>query len=264
MSGDKILLEIRNLSYSYGSVRVLEGVNLVIRVGEIVSILGPNGAGKTTLLKCILKILRPRGAIYVNGRSIRDYSERELASIIGYVPQIHDSVFAYRVIDFVVMGRAPYHGFFSTPSREEYNRALRILEDLGIAGLADRSIAEVSGGQLQLILIARALVQDAEILLLDEPTAHLDVSNEFRVLDTIRRLVRRKTVKAVVMTMHNPLTASLFSDKIALIHRGEIIAYGPPDHVVTSGLLEKVYGLEFDVITRDDKVIVLPKTISEY
>ncbi len=263
MSGDKVLLEVRNLSYSYGDLRVLENVNLAIRVGEVVSILGPNGAGKTTLLKCILRILQPRGAVYINGRDIGDYSVRELASIIGYVPQIHGSVFAYRVIDFVIMGRAPYHSLFSTPSLREYNKALRILEDLDIADLAERSIAEVSGGQLQLILIARALVQDAKILLLDEPTAHLDISNEFKVLNVIRRLVRRGLVEAVVMTMHNPLIASLFSDKIALMHHGRIIAYGSPSHVITSEALREVYGLEFDIIKRSDKIIVLPKDTSQ-
>jgi len=250
------------LTYSYGSgVKAIENVDLTIESGEAVSILGPNGAGKTTLLKCFLKILRPRGAIYVYGKELSRLKQGDLAKLAGYVPQTHGSVFAYRVIDFVVMGRAPHHGMFSLPSRGEYGRAAEVLRMLGVGDLAERTIAEVSGGQLQLIMIARALIQDARILLLDEPTAHLDVTNKLRVLTIVRDLVRRGVVDAAVVTMHDPMTAGLFSDKVALMSRGKVVAYGKPEHVLTPENLRAVYGIEFDVVSYGGRPLAIPKEL---
>ncbi len=255
-----IILRVENLNYSYDGVhKVLEDVSFTILRGEVTTILGPNGAGKTTILKCILRALKPRGAIYIDGKEVNKITSRELAKIIGYVPHRHHSVFAYKVIDFVLMGRAPHHSMFSLPSRKEYERALEILEELGIKDLADRTIAEVSGGQLQLVLIARALVQEAKILLLDEPTAHLDIANELKVLNIIKSLVKKRKIEAAIMTLHDPLMASLFSDKIVLLNKGKVIAYGSPSTVLTPRNLNMVYGVEFETIVKDEHTIVLPK-----
>ncbi len=254
----KVLVRLEGVSYSYDGVKALEDISLTIHCGEVVSILGPNGAGKTTLLKCLLKILKPHGAIYIDGREINTYRVKELARIIGYVPQIHHSVFAYRVLDFVLMGRAPYHSMFSLPSESEYDKAMEILEELGIRNLADRTVAEVSGGQLQLVLIARALIQEAKILLLDEPTAHLDVSNELRVLSIVYRLVHSRVVDTAIMAMHNPLTASMFSDRIVLMKNNRVVAEGSPREVLTRENLYKAYGVDFEIIVKDGRVIAIP------
>ncbi len=252
------------LTYSYGGgVEVLTDVNLTVKSGEVVSVLGPNGAGKTTLLKCLLKILRPRGAIYIYGRDLSKLKQGDLAKLAGYVPQLHRSVFAYRVLDFVVMGRAPHHGMFSLPSREEYRRAAKVLEMLGIGELAERTIAEVSGGQLQLIMIARALIQDAKILLLDEPTAHLDVSNKLKVLTIVKDLVRKGIVDAAVVTTHDPMMAGLFSDKVVLMSRGRVVAYGEPKQVLTPENLRGVYGIEFEVIDYRGRPLVIPRELTK-
>jgi len=258
------IIKIKDVSYVYDNkVVALKGITFAISKGEVVSILGPNGAGKTTLLKCLLKILKPKGAIYINGKELWKISNRELAKTIGYVPQRYYSVFAYRVLDFVLMGRAPHHTMFSLPSTSEYDKALKILEVLGIKDLANRTIAEVSGGQLQLILIARALVQEARILLLDEPTAHLDIANELKVLGIVRSLVKKKIVDTAIMALHDPIMAALFSDKIILINNGVMVAQGTPRQVLTPENLYKVYGVEFDVVERDDKILIIPKTIPE-
>ena len=254
----KEIIKLKDISYSYGDVKAVEDVNVSVYSGEVVSILGPNGAGKTTLLKCILKLLKPYGAILINGKEINTYHMKDLAKILGYVPQIPKVVFPYRVIDYVLMGRAPHHSIFSLPSKKEYDKAMEILRILGIEYLANRAITDVSGGQFQLIQIARALIQDAKILLLDEPTAHLDISNEFKVLRIVRKLVHRNIIEASIMTLHDPLIASLFSDKIILMHNGKVVAYGAPKNILTNEILYEVYGVNFDIITRGNMVFVLP------
>jgi len=253
-----------NISYSYDSdVKALENISFNVLRGEVVTILGPNGAGKTTLLKCLLKILKPHGAIYIDGKEIQKISNKELARKIGYVPQRHHSIFAYRVIDFVLMGRAPHHTMFSLPSKSEYEKVVEILKILGISDLAHRTIAEVSGGQLQLILIARALIQEAKILLLDEPTAHLDIANELKVLSIVRSLVKKNIVEAAIMTLHDPIMAALFSDKIILLSNGVVLAYGKPEQVLATENLYKAYGIEFDVLRRNNNILVIPKKLPE-
>ena len=258
------IIKVKDLSYAYdGKIIALKGISFTISKGEVVSILGPNGAGNTTLLKCLLKILKPRGAIYINGKELWRITSKELAKSIGYVPQRHHSIFAYKVIDFVLMGRAPHHNIFSLPSKDEYEKAFKILEILGIKDLADRTIAEVSGGQLQLILIARALIQEAKILLLDEPTAHLDIANELKVLSIVRNLVKKKMVDTAIMALHDPIMATLFSDKIVLMDKGIMVAQGRPEQVLTPENLYKVYGIEFDIIRRGNGIFVVPKDVSK-
>ena len=243
------LIKVENLRYSYdGRNPVLENVDLEIRRGEVLALLGPNGAGKTTLLRCLLRALRPRGAIYIDGKRIEDYRTRELAKLLSYVPQTSSPPFNYRVLDFVLMGRAPHHGPLSTPSRREVEHALEVLRILGIEDLADRGIYEVSGGQFQLVLIARCLVQGAKILLLDEPTAHLDVSNRVKVLNLVKRLVEEGRIECAVMALHDPVAAALYSHRVALMHRGRIVAVGEPREVLREDLLEYVYGAKFVVI----------------
>ena len=257
---DRIVIKVADLTYSYrGGIRALKNLSFTIKRGEVVSVVGPNGSGKTTLLKCLLKLLKPQGAVYIDGREIKDISTREIAKITGYVPQEHHPVFTYRVIDFVALGRAPYHSMFSAPSKEEVSYCLKVLEALGIRELADRPYTTLSGGQAQLVLIARALAQGARILLLDEPTAHLDFSNQVKVLKTIRDIVKKGSVNTAVMTLHDPNQALLFSDKVALLKDGYLVDYGKPEEVLTPGKLSKIYGIELAVLSDGITSAIVPK-----
>jgi len=260
LSASDSVIRVEGLTYSYGGrIKALNNVSFTIKRGEVVSIVGPNGSGKTTLLKCLLKILKPLGAIYIDGRELGRLSMRDIAKLAGYVPQEHHPVFTYRVIDFVLLGRVPYHSMFSAPSRREVDLCLKVLESLGIRDLADRPYTSLSGGQAQLVLVARALAQGAKILLLDEPTAHLDFSNQVRVLSTIRDLVHSGKVEAAVMTLHDPNQAMLFSDKIALLKNGELVAYGAPEKVLTPENLSRVYELEFTLLGNHEVRMIVPK-----
>ena len=264
MTESKPIVKVRNLTYKYkGEVIALRNISLTISEGEVTIILGPNGAGKTTLLKCILGLLEPRGTVYIDGKNVYNIKPRDRARKMAYVPQIHHSIFAYRVIDYVLMGRTPHHSLLTLPGKSEYKKAYSILQELGIEELAERTIAEVSGGQLQLVLIARALVQEAEILVLDEPTAHLDIANKILVLSTVRKLVEQGKVRAVVMSLHDPQIAALYADKVILLAYGRIIAQGKPMEVLTSSNLLKAYGIKFKTITIGDQLIIVPDNTLE-
>lgn len=256
----KTIVKVDGLRYVYPSgVKALEDISFDLYEGEILTLLGPNGSGKTTILKCLLRILKPFGAVYIDGERRWDYlNRRELAKFFGYVPQAHYPTFPYRVRDYIAMGRAPYHGMLSLPSKVEYVRVEEVAKMLDIEELLDRTVTELSGGQLQMVLIARTLVQEAKVLLLDEPTAHLDVSNAVKVLDAIREIIKKGIVKATVMALHDPTLTALYSDKVALVKDGRFVAYGCPGEVLKSDLLNSIYGVSFDVFKRENRLIVLP------
>ena len=261
------IIEVENLSFSYSrDEKTLENISFKLHRGEILGILGPNGAGKTTLLKLILGFLRGTGRIKVMGTNLQKIPRRRLARILGYVPQEHHIVFAYRVIDYVLMGRAPHYGIFSMPSRRDYERAYRILDELGLANLAEKTIAEISGGQFQLVLIARALIQEAKILLMDEPVSHLDISNAVKTMELVKKLVADGKVLGVIMTLHDPLMATLYCDKTLLLNNGMMEAYGSPSEVLRPDKLKKVYGVDFDIVKYNDRFILVPvvKNISNH
>lgn len=257
MSG-RTVIKVEGLTYSYGPLKALRGVSFEVREGEVVSIVGPNGSGKTTLLKCVMRILKPSGTIYLDGKRLSELGMRDVAKLAGYVPQEHHPVFTYRVIDFVLLGRAPHHSMFSAPSRKEVELCMKVLKSLGIEHLAERPYTSLSGGQAQLVLIARALAQGAKILLLDEPTAHLDYSNQFKVLKVIRELTHSGRVKASIMTLHDPNQAMLFSDKAVLLKDGEVVAVGKPEDVLTPERLRDVYGIEFTALRHKGISIIIP------
>lgn len=254
-----MVLEVSGLRFAYGRHLVLDGVDLSLNEGEILVLLGPNGSGKTTLLKCINKILKPfGGVVLLDGRDVLRMDESEVAKHFGYVPQDHRPPFPYKVIDFVLLGRTPYIGMFSVPSRRDYEIAMEALRLVGMEGFADRAYTELSGGQRQLVLIARALATEARILLLDEPTAHLDFNNAHRVLKTIRRLVREKGLSAI-MTLHDPNLAQIYGDRIALIHNRKIVRVGPPEEVLTEELIRMVYGIGVRLVRVDGFRFVVPE-----
>jgi iron complex transport system ATP-binding protein len=235
------LLQARGLSIGYGRTVVGEGIDLTLDGGEILCLLGPNGGGKTTLFRTLLGVLPPiAGDVRVGGKPLSRWPRRELARRLGYVPQAHAGLFAFTVEDVVLMGRTARMGRFGAPSLHDRGAALSALDRLGIAGLSSRVYTHVSGGERQLVLIARALAQEAETLILDEPTASLDFGNQLRVLGEISRL--RRDGIGILMSTHQPEHALKIADRIALLKSGRVVAQGPARETANSKRLAELYG----------------------
>ncbi|MGI5837298.1 MAG: ABC transporter ATP-binding protein [Chloroflexota bacterium] len=240
-------LELKNIAVGYGSRSIAEGVSVEIESGEVLCLLGPNGAGKTTLFKTLLGLLRPQaGEILIDGRSIRGWSRPQLARVIAYIPQAHNPPFPFKVLDVVLMGRTPHLSALSSPSKRDRQLAMDILEVLNISYLRDRIYTEISGGERQLVLIARALCQQPQILVMDEPTSGLDFGNQLKVLSHIARLAKRGL--AVVMASHFPDHAFLYATKVALLRSGKLLMHGTPEEIVTEESLRTLYGVEVRII----------------
>ena len=241
------LLEARSLSFGYHGVPVGEGVDLVLAGGEIVCLLGPNGGGKTTLFRTLLGVLPPiAGEVRVAGRPLAGWSRRERARLLGWVPQAHAGLFAFTVEDVVLMGRTARRGRFAAPSRRDHDAARSAMERLGIGRLAPRVYTQISGGERQLALVARALAQEAGVLILDEPTASLDFGNQLRVLSEVRRL--RDDGIGILMSTHQPEHALEVADRIALLEAGRLVAQGPPRETATPERLARLYAADLAAV----------------
>lgn len=249
----KHTLEARDLSCGYKGTAVLEHVNLSVSTGDVVCLLGPNGVGKTTLFKTLLGFLPPiAGSVAVDGKPRDEYNRRQFSAKVAYVPQNHEPPFPYEVIDVVLTGCAGKLGVFDSPSRRDRERADEVLHELGISYLRNRSYTEISGGEQQMALIARSLMQNSSILMMDEPTAALDFGNQVAVLDCVRRLAQ--TGHGVIMTTHNPDHAFLCGTGAALITPGGDILTGNVDDIVTETNLERAYGIAVHLTSAlDDK-----------
>jgi iron complex transport system ATP-binding protein len=242
-------IKVQDLFFSYTDKPVLNGVSLHVLPGEIVTLLGPNGSGKSTLLKSMLGLLRARkGSVFLNGRDISRIGQKALACEIAYVPQIHRNSFPYRVVDVVLMGRIPHKAFFFKYSREDLDIAAKVLEKLSISHLADRPYTEISGGERQLTLIARALAQGARTLIMDEPAAGLDYGNQIRLLTQILLLSREEGYTFVKST-HSPEHALWIASRVIMIKDGAILADGKSDDVVNTSNLRDLYRTEVTVAT---------------
>jgi iron complex transport system ATP-binding protein len=240
------LLAAQELSISYGNRRIFEGVNLQFNAGEVVSLLGPNGSGKTTLLKTLLGLLKPEsGSVLFEDRPLASYSRSELAKRIAYVPQVHREAFAYRVEDVVLMGRMPYHGLFSTYSKEDREIAEAAMNRLDIFRLKDRAYTEISGGERQLTMIARSIAQGAEVFIMDEPVNGLDYGNQMRLLADINQLAQEGLT--FIMTTHFPDHALMTADRVILFNSGMIVDDGQPHTVINRDSLRDLYRIEVNV-----------------
>jgi iron complex transport system ATP-binding protein len=236
------MLEVRQLSFSYGNKPVLDSLSFSVGAGELLCVVGPNGAGKSTLFKCILGILQGYdGDIFVHGRSQRTMKEPELAHALAYIPQAHIPVYGYSVLDVVLMGACSGKGMFAQPRAQDETAARQALKILGLEALAERNYAELSGGERQLVLIARALAQGSRILVMDEPTANLDYGNQVRIMEHIAGLTADGYT--VLLSTHNPEHAFLWGTRVMVLHRGSIIADGPPIEALTESCLEALYGI---------------------
>lgn len=253
-------IRVDNLSFSYGEHKVLESVNFAINDGEFVSVLGANGVGKSTLFRCMLGLHRPEeGTTFIDGRDIRDFSPQELAKNIAYIPQSHNPIFNYSVFDMVLMGTTAQLGKFTSPKEEHKKEALDALKRLGIDHLKDRGYRAISGGERQLVLVARALSQQAKILIMDEPSASLDFGNKLRVMKTVRSLADNGYT--IIQSTHDPDQAYLYSDKVLAMARGTVLASGKPSEIINDSMISELYGVEVEVCSmQNDRVrVCIPK-----
>ena len=235
-------IDVERLSFSYGAHPVLRDVSFRAEPGQLVAVLGPNGAGKSSLFRCMLGFLpHYQGNISLCGRDVRHLPRRELARLAAYIPQSSAPVYNYTVRDTVLMGADPFHA----PGRRQQETADRALEQLGIQDLWDRGVNEISGGERQLALIARAMAQQARILLMDEPTASLDYGNQFRLLRQVRQLA--DSGYTVLLSTHNPEHAFRFATDVLVLREGGVRAFGPAAETLTEELLREIYRIPLTV-----------------
>lgn len=239
-------IEVKNLSFSYGSHEVLHDLTFTIDDGMLVNVLGPNGVGKSTLFRCILGLNQSyTGSIIVNGKDMRELGIKQRAREISYIPQTHASVYDYEVLDVVLMATGSELRMLSNPGKEQRQRAFEALQRVGIESFAHRTYTQLSGGEQQLVLVARALAQNANTIVMDEPTSALDYGNTVRVLSCVRQLAREGL--SIIQSTHNPDHAFLYSDKTLVIKDGRVDAYGDPREVITSELISGLYSVEVEV-----------------
>ena len=240
------MIEVNALSFSYSGRDILKNISFSAKKGEFLSVLGANGVGKSTLFKCMINVLPGyTGEIKVDGKDIRSMKVRELAQRIAYIPQMSASSFNYSVEDIVLMGTTSSIGSMRSPGTAEKKRARNALERMGISHLGKRCFHHLSGGERQLVTIARALAQEAEILLLDEPASALDFGNQMLISEQARRLASEGYT--VIQTTHDPEKAHIFSDRIIAMKDGSILAQGTPSEVLSGENIERLYGISVDV-----------------
>ncbi len=252
-------IEARGLCFSYGREPVIADVSLACSVGELVGIIGPNGSGKSTLLRLLSGVLRPAGGeVRVRARPLRDYPRRELAQTVAVVPQDTMIEFPFSVTEVVLMGRAPHLGGFAFEGDRDLQVARDAMQRTGVLHLAGRSVLELSGGERQRVILARALAQEARILLFDEPTAFLDIRHEVEIYDLLQDLQREE--KSIITILHDLNLAALYCDRIALLKAGRLVRVGPPSEVITYAALKEVYETEVYIDINDvtGTVNVLP------
>ncbi|MBI3000497.1 MAG: heme ABC transporter ATP-binding protein [Deltaproteobacteria bacterium] len=241
-----LAVQTNNLEFAYNERLVLDGVSLSVEKGEVVGLLGPNGSGKTTLLKILSGVLTGSGEVKLNGRDIRTYGKRELSRIFAVVPQESQVNFPFTVAEIVLMGRASHHNPFGLEGERDLEAARKSMEATETSSLADRYLHELSGGEKQRVMIARALAQEPEILLLDEPAAFLDLKHQVRVFELMRRLNRERRL-TIVAALHDLNLASLFFPRLVMLSRGKIYCDGAARDVLTEETIREVYGIQVRV-----------------
>lgn len=247
-------ITVENLSFSYGENQVLKNVSFSAKDGELLAVLGPNGVGKSTLFKCILGLLSGyTGKAYVNGQDCAKLSSRQLSQLIAYIPQSHYPSFNYSMLDMVLMGATAQLGAFSSPKKEHIAQAEAAMDKLGILHLKSRGYTQVSGGERQLALIARAIIQKARVLIMDEPASNLDYGNQMRVISEVKQLTAEGYT--IIESTHNPDQAFMSADRILAIQGGTVIADGTPKDVINSQLIKTLYGVDVDILSAaEDKI----------
>jgi iron complex transport system ATP-binding protein len=248
------LIEVHHVAFDYGHGNIFQDLSFEVDRGEIFCLIGPNGCGKTTLLDCILGTLKlKKGGIRVDGKDITDLGPRKLARFLSYVPQRHDTAFSYSVLEMAMMGRAAYTDMFSSPTDNDREITVDALKTVGIEHLGGRPYTELSGGELQLVMLARALAQASPVIVMDEPTSHLDFRHELVVLETITGLVREKGVSVIIAT-HFPNHAFYLEEahqrtEVAMLSGGTFLAKGKPRDILNVENIRRLYGIESNLVS---------------
>ncbi len=251
---------MNNIIFRYSNSTILNDVTLELNQSEIFGIIGPNGAGKSTLIRCINRILFPQsGDIRIGGTDVKTMDQMDIARNIGYVPQNSTNPFPATVFDTILMGRRPHGGWRS--SKSDVKKALDILDIVGITDLAMRDFTELSGGQQQKVVLARALAQDSQILLLDEPTSNLDIRQQLETMEIVHSLVKREKISAI-MAIHDLNLAARYADRILMLKNGMVFQIGEPFSVLTPDSIREVYGVESVVREEDGRPYIIPKCAS--
>ena len=250
-------LSVQHLSFSYGPRRILEDVTFEVAPGAFCALLGPNGSGKSTLVKAIAGVHRAKsGTVTVEGRETSSLGRRELATVVGYVPQAGDAPFDLTVREAVMLGRTPHFGL--SPRTEDRAKVEDAIARMGLGEIAERSMSELSGGQAQRALIARALAQDTRVLLLDEPTSALDLRYQIETLQLVRQITREEGISALI-AIHDLNHAARYCDQIVVLHGGRLVADGSPADALQAPVLRAVYEVDVEVAAREDAVEVRPR-----
>lgn len=252
-------ITVENLSFGYSKKQVLQDISFQVEEGELLALLGPNGVGKTTLFRCILGIHNKKyeGNVLLNGKNIRSFRPKELAHMIAYIPQTHGHVFQYSVKDMVLMGTSHQVSSFSIPGKKELEAAEAAMKRVGVEKFAEKNYAHLSGGEQQLVLIARALAQQAKILIMDEPTSSLDYGNQARVMEQVYEL--SKEGYTVIVSTHNPQHAFWYAKKVLALKAGAVAAFGPPEEVLSEELIQNLYGVKTKFIHSEKGSVIIPE-----
>lgn len=252
------LIKLEDISFTYSSENnhVLRTLSMDVKKGDITAILGPNGIGKTTLLHLILGWIKAeKGTIYLAGKKLEDYSRREMGRLIGLVPQDEHVTFEYSLLEYVLLGRTPHLHSLESPGKKDYTAAINALKKVGLEELADRPVTHLSGGEKQLVLVARSLAQEPRILLLDEPMSNLDLANKIRLIEVLKSL--KKDGVTILFTSHEPEVAAAISNYLILMGSNNTIEHGTADKVLTSEALSRIYGIAVKVSDYEGKKIVI-------
>ena len=257
-------MHVKDLRFAYGDHEVLGGISFDTEYGQFISVLGPNGVGKSTLFRCLLGLSTPTGGeVTVDGEKISNMSPAQLARKMAYIPQSHHPLFNFSVLDMVLMGTTSQLGRFAAPGKPQEKMALAALERMGIMHLKDRGCSHISGGERQLVLMARAIAQQAKILVMDEPSANLDFGNKLRVMKTVKGLTADGYT--IIQSTHDPEQAYLYSDKILALHGGKVLSWGTPQEVMTESLISTLYNVDVEVCSmHDDRIrVCVPANINK-
>ena len=253
------MFKVCNLSFGYENKPIWENVNFEIKTNQLICLLGANGVGKTTFLKTMLGILKPiTGEISIDSQKLSEIPIRKTYRKMAYVPQAHNPPFSFEVIDVVLMGRAAYIENFASPTKKDKAVALEALKQINILHLANEDYTKLSGGQKQLVLIARSLAQQSKILIMDEPSSSLDYGNQIRLMHLLKRLSQEG--KIIIFSTHDPNHALLYADQVMILDKNNGFLFGKPQQIITSESLNSIYNISVDIHRTDDNNrICIPK-----
>lgn len=243
-----LLIKTENLNWKYSDINILKNINLEFYKHKFYGLIGPNGSGKTTLIKNLTRSLNtPYNSIFFKNKELNNYSTKELSQLISYVPQSTDIEFEFSVMDIVMMGRSPHLRRFQTENKNDINIVEEAMKITNITHLKSKNISQVSGGERQRVIIARALAQQTELIILDEPVSQLDIQHQVEILDILKLLVSKKNI-TVILSLHDLNIASEYCDELILMKNGEVFEVGDVESIITTNNIDKVYGLSTLII----------------